>query len=157
MKNHSKAQSSMGLLILFISALFVAAIGAGVFITSNNEFQAKATITGDQTRKDVSSAFFTMDITATDGRTGGVDIFRHIVKIPPGMEAIDLEFVTLVFSTENMTATLLYKGVGSTTNHGSAASRFQSPTHGQQARSSSRSSELRALKISPARSCLSAR
>ncbi|MBN1275276.1 hypothetical protein JXA12_03210 [Candidatus Woesearchaeota archaeon] len=118
MGNH-QAQSSIGVLILFISALFVAAIGAGVFIQTNNEFQAKTTTTGDQARKDVSSAFFTMDISASDGEDGDVEYFKHIIKIPPGTEAIDLNYVTLLFSTQNDTATLTYHGEGSTTDLGS--------------------------------------
>ena len=115
-KNNSlsiKAQSSIGLLLIFISSLFVAAIAAGVFIQSNQGLQEKALATGKETRDDVASRFFIIDMVGTNGIDGEIDFVQLSMKLPPGMPAVKMDYVMLSWSTENVTSSLKYRGVGS--------------------------------------------
>ena len=105
-----QAQTGVTLIILMIAGLFIGAIVAGVYITNQHDFQARAKRTGDEVRSDVSAIFFVMDIIASDGTDGTVDIFRQLIKLPPGSEPVNLEFVNLVISTEDATASLSYAG-----------------------------------------------
>lgn len=109
----NKAQSGVGTLIMFIAALLAAAIAASVFITSGSLFQAKASVVGKATQDDASSAFIISDIYATDGSDGTVNYFKQLVKLPPGMPSIDLDYVLLSFGTYDETARLTYAGEGS--------------------------------------------
>ena len=113
-----KGQSSIGVLILFISALFVAAIAAGVFIQSTGGMQEKALLTGKQTREDVASRFFIVDVTANDGIDGFIDYVQVSVKLPPGMPAVNMDYLMITMSTENVTSSLQYRGAGALTELG---------------------------------------
>jgi len=105
-----KAQASIGVLILFISALFVGAIAAGVFIQNSNSYQASATQAGDQARKEVSTVFFVMDVVGTNGNDGDIEHLKQIIKLPPGTDPVGLDYLTLILNTPTETATLDYKG-----------------------------------------------
>ncbi|MFP4523842.1 MAG: hypothetical protein ACLFO2_00805 [Candidatus Woesearchaeota archaeon] len=105
-----KAQASMGVIILFISALFVGAIAAGVFIQNSNSYQSSATQAGDQARKEVSTVFFVTDIVGTDGTDGDIEHLKQIIKLPPGTDPVSLDYLTLVLNTPTETATLDYRG-----------------------------------------------
>lgn len=118
LKRSSAAQSGIGVIIIFISAIFVAAIAAGVFIRSTGGMQEKALMTGEQTRRDVASRFFIVDVIGSDGLDGGLDIFEETIKLPPGMPAMDLRFLTLTIGTENVTSTLKYRGPDGVTELG---------------------------------------
>ena len=114
----TKAQVGIGVLILFISALFVTAIAASVLISTTGGFQAKARTTGDQTRKDVSSMFFVMDVVGSDGTDGNIEYLKQIIKLPPGSEPVNMDYMTLVLSSETISASLDYRGVGGKTSLG---------------------------------------
>ncbi|MBD3209371.1 hypothetical protein GF367_03045 [Candidatus Woesearchaeota archaeon] len=114
----NKAQASLGMIILFIAALFIGAIAAGVYITNTNKLQAKTKQTGDDVRKEASSTIFVMDIYGEDGRDGTLEEFRQVIKLPPGSDAVDLENLMLAISTTNATASLTYSGVGNSLTKG---------------------------------------
>jgi archaellin len=107
-----KAQTGVVLIILFIAALFVAAVVAGIFVTTENDLQAKAKQTGDQVTHDVSAIFFVMDIVGTDGSDGLIDEFRQIIKLPPGSQPVNLDYLNIIFNSENLTSSLTYAGIG---------------------------------------------
>lgn len=114
-----KAQTGITLIIIMISSLFIGAIVAGVFITTQNDLQAKAKKTGDETRHDVSAIFFVMDIVGNDGSDGNIEEFQQLVKLPPGSDPVNMEYLNIVLSTENTSASLSYAGVNATTTLGS--------------------------------------
>ena len=109
-----QAQSSIGVIIIFIAVLLVAAIGAGVFIQNINSYQSSTSKTGDQVQREVSTVFFVMDIVGTDGNDGDIEHLKQIIKLPPGTDPIGLEYLTLILNTPTHTATLDYRGPNGT-------------------------------------------
>ncbi len=108
----------IGALILFISLLLVAAIAAGVLIQSTSSMQEKSLKTGKQTRDDVASGINIVDITATDGTDGDVELFKSIFKLNPGSSSISLSNLLVTIGTENVTTSLQYRGPSGTDEHG---------------------------------------
>ena len=111
---HKQAQAGATVIILFIAALLVAAIAAAVFISSNDKFASAVKTSGDQVQRDVSSIFFVMDIVGTDASDGTIEYLKEIIKLPPGGEALNLNYTHILISTKNSTATLNYRYGGDT-------------------------------------------
>lgn len=110
-----KGQHSVGLIIVFIALLFVATIAAGVLLSTGFSLQSDTLRTGKETTRESTSGFFIMDVVAEDGRDGAVNVFKQLVKLHPGADAINLDYIMLYINTENVTANLNYRGVSGTT------------------------------------------
>lgn len=61
----SKAQVGIGTLIIFIAMILVATVAAGVLLRTSGTLQSKAEATGDETSREVSTAFKVSDIILT--------------------------------------------------------------------------------------------
>jgi archaeal flagellin FlaB len=104
---NTRAEMGVGTLIIFIALLLVAAVAAGVLIQTAGSLQQKALSTGTQATGQISTNAVTLEVSATDG-TGSLNNFSQIVKLAPGSDPIELDSVTLTFSTKNSTTTLTY-------------------------------------------------
>jgi flagellin-like protein len=106
-----KAEMGVGTLIVFIAMLLVAAVAAGVLISTASSLQEKSLSTGQQAKSQISTNAETIEVSATDGRDTLVNYFNQIMKLAPGSDPIKLSQVIFTFSTKDATATLKYRGV----------------------------------------------
>ncbi|MFO7710520.1 MAG: archaellin/type IV pilin N-terminal domain-containing protein [Candidatus Woesearchaeota archaeon] len=104
----NKGEMGIGTLIIFIALLLVAAVAAGVLIQTSGSLQEKALTTGDQAKSQIATNAKVVEVSATDGRQGGLRYFTQIVKLAPGSESIKLDQTIITFNTFDKTATLQY-------------------------------------------------
>lgn len=106
-----KAEMGVGMLIIFIALLLVAAVAAGVLITTSGALQEKALATGKQATSQISTHINVVEVSASDGTTSeSLDYFQEVIKLAPGSDKIDLDDLTIVVSTDEKTATIEYGG-----------------------------------------------
>lgn len=105
-----KAEMGIGTLIIFIALLLVAAVAAGVLIQTAGSLQERALTTGDQAKGQISTNVRMVEVSATDGQDGDLDVFEQIAKLSPGSNAIKLEQTLLTANTYDRTASLTYRG-----------------------------------------------
>jgi flagellin-like protein len=105
-----KAEMGVGTLIVFIAMLLVAAVAAGVLITTASSLQEKSLATGQQAKSQISTNVRVIEVSATDGTDSYLNDFEEIVKLSPGSDPIKLDQVIFTVSTVNDTATLKYRG-----------------------------------------------
>jgi archaellin len=128
MKNTKKAEAGIGELVLFIALILVAAIAAGVLISTASALQAKSLETGSQARTQVSTAVEIINAWALNGSTGTVRQFYFKVKLAPGSEPIALnESYVFVDSETNDRQVLRYN---STTSNCSTPTTITTTTFG---------------------------
>ena len=108
-----KGEMGVGTLIVFIAMLLVAAVAAGVLIQTVGSLQERATSTGQQAQSQISTNAEIVEVSATDGREAGLTDFEQIMKLSPGSDPIKLDEAVFSFNTEDETANLQYRGVGS--------------------------------------------
>ncbi len=85
-----KAEMGVGVLIVFIAMLLVAAVAAGVLITTVTSLQQKALVTGQEARGEVSNHLQVVEVRAIDGRGGGVLNYSILIKLASGSDPIDM-------------------------------------------------------------------
>jgi flagellin-like protein len=105
-----RAEMGVGTLIVFIAMLLVAAVAAGVLISTASSLQEKSLATGQQAKSQISTNAEVIEISATDGRDTYVNDFAQLMKLAPGSDSIKLDQVIFTINTVNNTATLKYKG-----------------------------------------------
>ncbi|MGM5488133.1 MAG: archaellin/type IV pilin N-terminal domain-containing protein [Nanobdellota archaeon] len=108
MFTNKSAEMGIGTLIIFIALLLVAAVAAGVLIQTSGSLQEKALTTGDQAKSQIATNAKVVEVSATDGRQGGLRYFTQIVKLAPGSESMKLDQTIVTFNTFDKTATLQY-------------------------------------------------
>ncbi|MFW6014240.1 MAG: archaellin/type IV pilin N-terminal domain-containing protein [Candidatus Nanoarchaeia archaeon] len=108
-----KGEMGVGTLIVFIAMLLVAAVAAGVLIQTVGSLQERATSTGQQAQSRISTNAEVVEVSATDGRQSGLTDFEQSIKLSPGSDPIKLNESVFSFNTEDETANLQYRGVGS--------------------------------------------
>ncbi len=113
-----KGEMGVGTLIIFIAMLLVAAVAAGVLIQTVSSLQEKSLATGQEARAQISTNAEVIEVSATDGRDGSVEDFQQLIKLSPGSDPIKLDDVIFTFSTDEKTASLQYRGVGSNCERG---------------------------------------
>ena len=75
---YRRAEMGIGTLIIFIALLLVAAIAAGVLIQSSGSLQEKALTTGDQAEGQIATNVRIVEVSATDGRDGEINLFNQL-------------------------------------------------------------------------------
>src|SRR3990172_4010532 len=85
-----RAEMGVGVLIVFVAMLLVAAIAAGVLITTITSLQQKALTTGQETRGEIATHASFVEVSAVDGQDGSLDNLSMIVRLAAGSDAIDL-------------------------------------------------------------------
>ncbi|MEM1988761.1 MAG: archaellin/type IV pilin N-terminal domain-containing protein [Candidatus Woesearchaeota archaeon] len=106
-KMKKKAEMGIGTLILFIAMILVAAVAAGVLISTAMGLQSKALMTGKRTKDRVSTQLMPVVISAEDGTDNTLEIFRIQVQLAPGSEPIKYSEMVVVMSTKNDTKEML--------------------------------------------------
>ncbi len=109
MLNPRKAEMGVGTLIVFIAMLLVAAVAAGVLIQTAGSLQEKSLSTGQQARSQISTHARVVEVSARDGRDGGLDDFFTIYQLSPGSDPIKLKSILFTESTQNTTNNMKVK------------------------------------------------
>lgn len=104
MRTNKKAEMGMGTLIVFIALILVAAVAAGVLISTTGALQNKALATGKATTAQVGTSIEAIELFAEDAETDNeVDYFYQTVKLSSGSD--DLRFsdvlLTLTLNDES--------------------------------------------------------
>lgn len=112
LKADVKAETGIGVLIVFIAMVLVAAVAASVLIHTAGILQQKASSTGTTTIRQVSSGIIETQILGYDSSTpteaGGVSLLAIFVSPNAGNSAIDLGNVSLTLTVGGITAVLVY-------------------------------------------------
>lgn len=107
-----KAETGIGVLIIFIALVLVAAVAASVLIHTAGILQQKATSTGTTTIQEVSSGIKITQIIGFDNSTppeaGGVQYLALFVSPNAGGTPIDLGNVSVTLTVNGITAVLVY-------------------------------------------------
>jgi archaeal flagellin FlaB len=103
-----KGEMGVGVLIVFIAMLLVAAIAAGVLITTITSLQQKALSTGAETKGEISTHVSFVEVTGTDGSNGDIENFSAILKLSSGSDAIALADTLLALGLSNVTNNYRY-------------------------------------------------
>ncbi|MDG5820902.1 archaellin/type IV pilin N-terminal domain-containing protein [Natronococcus sp. A-GB7] len=119
--NDERGQVGIGTLIVFIAMVLVAAIAAGVLINTAGSLQSQASDTGTETQQAVANQIevthavgYTSSADVVDTQYGGdiddgeVGFVDMIVKKSAGSDVIDLESMTVQYTSASADATLEY-------------------------------------------------
>lgn len=112
LKADVKAETGIGVLIIFIAMVLVAAVAASVLIHTAGILQQKASSTGTTTIRQVSSGIIETQVLGYDyaspAESGGVSLLAIFVSPNAGNSAIDLGNVSLTLTVGGVTAVLVY-------------------------------------------------
>lgn len=103
-----RAEMGVGVLIVFIAMLLVAAIAAGVLITTVTSLQQKALTTGAETRGEISTHLSIVEVTSEDGSNGYLDNFTALLKLSAGSDAISFQDLLVTLGLSNTTNNYRY-------------------------------------------------
>ncbi|CAC12527.1 flagellin B3 precursor related protein [Thermoplasma acidophilum] len=108
----SKSESGIGVLIVFIAMILVAAVAASVLIHTAGILQQKASSTGTTTIQQVASGVVITQILGYDyanpPEAGGISYLAIFVTINSGGSSVDLSNTTITLSVGGTTAVLVY-------------------------------------------------
>jgi len=108
---NKKAEAGIGTLILFIAMILVAAVAAGVLISTATSLQSKALFTGSKAQGQVSSQAVPVYAYGKDASSGSprqINITFLKLKLAPGSDAIKLGDAVLQVDTASVRSNLLY-------------------------------------------------
>lgn len=97
LKNDEAAEIGIGTMIVFIAAILVAAIAAGVLINTAMKLQSKSQQTGSEATQNVASALSVMRVDGLRSQaTGVVDQLDVTVQLAAGAEPVDLSKLVIL-------------------------------------------------------------
>ena len=103
--NNNKGAQGVGTLIIFIALILVAAVAAGVLISTVSNLQGKAETTGSEVQQRLATGFTVIQVGVngtSDGQiTSGSDNFEVRTQLAPGSDPIKLEDVTMALVTDD--------------------------------------------------------
>ena len=105
---NTRAEMGVVTLIIFISMLLVVAVAAGVLIQTSGSLQQQALSTGSQATTQISTNANVLEVSAVDGQDGDLENFSMIMALSPGSSPIQLEDVTISFSSKNTSQSYTY-------------------------------------------------
>ncbi len=105
-----KAEMGVGTLIIFIALLLVAAVAAGVLITTAGVLQERALATGKETTGRIATHIEVIEVSATNGTNETLNELSMLVKLSAGSTPVRFQDTTLILSTERVMTTLSYIG-----------------------------------------------
>lgn len=105
----SRAEAGIGTLIIFITALFVAAIAAGVLIQTSGVMRDSALTTGSETKRQISTGVRLIESVAHDGTDHALDSMITTYKLAPGSEGIRFSDILYSESTSNTSSSMGYR------------------------------------------------
>jgi len=105
--NSDRGQVGIGTLIIFIALVLVAAVAAGVLITTAGELQSSASDTGDDAQAQVSNQIDVVSATGSvNSDNSAVNETVLVVKKSPGSDPIDLSEATIEYTSSSDSMTL---------------------------------------------------
>ncbi|MCU4743798.1 archaellin/type IV pilin N-terminal domain-containing protein [Natronoglomus mannanivorans] len=111
---HDRGQVGIGTLIVFIAMVLVAAIAAGVLINTAGSLQSQASDTGTETQQAVANQVEVVHAYGiTNYEDGGPDAtqveeLRLVVKKSAGSDVIDIDSMTVQYTSSTASETLTY-------------------------------------------------
>jgi flagellin FlaB len=96
-----KAEMGMGTLIIFIAMILVAAVAAGVLISTTSSLQNKALATGRATTQEVGTSIVALSLIGEDGTGQRLTYLYETVKLSAGSDAIRFNDTLLTLNLEN--------------------------------------------------------
>jgi archaellin len=113
-KSQRKAMMGIGTLIIFIATILVAAVAAGVLISTSGVLQQRALITGQESRKKITNAVELISITARGNRTDEkLNDFETLIRLDAGSDPLQMKRFDLSFigETTDAAASLEHPGL----------------------------------------------
>ncbi len=102
LRRNKKAIMGIGTLIIFIATILVAAVAAGVLISTAGVLQQRALITGQEARKKITNAIEVISVVAHGNRTDeSLNNFEILVRLDAGSDPIQMKKFNLELITEN--------------------------------------------------------
>jgi flagellin-like protein len=102
----------IGTLIIFIAIILVAAVAAGVLITTGGSLQQKALITGSQSEEGVSTGFDIVTITGEDASSTGtphnIQYVTILTRLHAGSVPIGFNQTVVMVDTESTSQSINY-------------------------------------------------
>ncbi|GAB7095313.1 flagellin [Halolamina litorea] len=108
-----RGQVGIGTLIIFIALVLVAAVAAGVLVTTADDLQSRASDTGADAQAQVSNQIDVVSATGAVGANDSISNITLVVKKSPGSDPIDLSEATIEYTSSGSSETL---SQGSTTD-----------------------------------------
>ncbi|MFT4326653.1 MAG: archaellin/type IV pilin N-terminal domain-containing protein [Candidatus Woesearchaeota archaeon] len=109
MTKSKKGEMGMGTLIIFIAMVLVAAVAAGVLITTTNSLQNRALTTGRATSSEVGTNLNVLEVYAEDASTvRSIGNMTAVVKLAAGSESVRLSDLLVSLELNNMSKDYRY-------------------------------------------------
>lgn len=117
--NNKKGAQGIGTLIIFIALILVAAVAAGVLISTVSNLQGKAETTGSEIQQRLATGFTVIQVGANGTSDGGInttDRFDIRLQLSPGSDPIKLEDITLAQVTQGGSDPFTYQNAAPSTS-----------------------------------------
>jgi len=112
----TKGLMGIGTLIIFIAIILVAAIAAGVIITTAGVLESKALNVGNEARERLVTNIEVVSISGADGSVGNnLENISVTTRLAPGSPTIRLNDTVVTLSTSDFSSSYGYDAVASTT------------------------------------------
>ncbi|MGM5482031.1 MAG: archaellin/type IV pilin N-terminal domain-containing protein [Nanobdellota archaeon] len=97
-----QAIMGIGTLIIFIATILVAAVAAGVLISTSGVLQQRALITGQEARKKITNAVEIISITAYGDKSDeSINNFEILLRLDAGSDPLQMKYFDLSFIGPN--------------------------------------------------------
>jgi len=102
MFKNKKAQVGVGTLIIFIAMVLVAAIGASVIIQTSGSLQQKASVTGEQAIREISTKIKVQSIIGYSTSDSQIDKLIIVVGLASGSGEVNLSDIVLSYQSKDI-------------------------------------------------------
>ena len=121
LSNDNAAQVGIGTMIVFIATVLVAAIAAGVLISTSSDLQERSSRTGQDATEQVSSNLRVESVIGKrDAASGGLDDLEIYVSLAPGAAEVDLSQVKIQISNATGLTTYSYSATATSATENTA-------------------------------------
>ncbi|KPN29025.1 flagellin A precursor [Halolamina pelagica] len=103
-----RGQVGIGTLIIFIALVLVAAVAAGVLVTTAGDLQSRASDTGQDAQAQVSNQIDVVSATGEVNANDSIGTVSLVVKKSPGSDPIDLSEATIEYTSSGASETLSF-------------------------------------------------
>lgn len=103
-----RGQVGIGTLIIFIALVLVAAVAAGVLVTTAGDLQSRAADTGQDAQAQVSNQIDVVSATGEVNANDSIGTVTLVVKKSPGSDPIDLSEATIEYTSSGASETLSF-------------------------------------------------
>ena len=123
LSTNDAAQVGIGTMIVFIATVLVAAIAAGVLISTSSDLQERSSRTGKDATEQVSSNLQVESVVGKrDTAAGGLDDLEIYVSLAPGASEVDLSQVKIQISNSTKLETFSYSATATSATESTAES-----------------------------------